>query len=127
MKKLLAILVLSLLWCNTVFSVDSLSDGKKGTIKFESIPVVTLNQFLKGETKGDSVQISGKLQFPKKKWTGRRPAVVILHGGGGVSDNQKVWAAGLRKIGIATFIVDSNSGRGCKKVEKTIIKPTDSN
>ena len=67
MKKLLGILVLGLLWCNTVFSVDSLSDGKKGTIKFESIPVVTFNQFLKGETKGDSVQISGKLKFPKKK------------------------------------------------------------
>jgi len=32
MKKLLGILVLGLLWCNTVFSVDSLSDGKKGTI-----------------------------------------------------------------------------------------------
>ena len=98
MKKLLGIVVLGLLWCNTVFSVESLIEGQKGTIKFESIPVVTLNQFLKGETIGDSVQISGKLQFPKKKWVGLRPAVVILHGGGGVSDNQKVWAAGLRKI-----------------------------
>ena len=66
MKKLLGIVVLGLLWCNTVFSVESLTEGQKGTIKFESIPVVTLNQFLKGETKGDSVQISGKLKFPKK-------------------------------------------------------------
>ena len=120
MKKLLGIVVLGLLWSSTVFSVESLKDGQKGTIKFESIPVVTLNQFLKGETKGDSVQISGKLKFPKKKWTGRRPAVIILHGGGGVSDNQKAWSNDLRKIGIATFIVDSNSGRGCRKVEKTI-------
>ena len=120
MKKFLVILVLSLLWCNTVFSVDSLSDGKKGTIKFESIPVVTLNQFLKGETKGDSVQISGKLQFPKKKWTGRRPAVVILHGGGGGSTNEEDWAKGFRKIGIATFVLDSNSARGCRKQEKKV-------
>jgi len=120
MKKLLGILILGLLWCNTAFSVESLTEGQKGTIKFKSIPVVTLNQFLKGETKGESVQISGKLQFPKKKWTGRRPAVVILHGGGGVSDNQKSWASGLRKVGIATFIVDSNTGRGCRKIEKTI-------
>ena len=120
MRKLLALLALSLFFCSKGFAVDSLSDGKKGTIKFESIPVVTLNQFLKGETEGESVQISGRLQFPKKKWTGRRPAVVILHGGGGVSDNQKVWSAGLRKIGIATFIVDSNTGRGCRKIEKTI-------
>ena len=67
MKKLLVIMVLGLLWCNTAFSVESLTEGQKGTIKFESIPVITLNQFLKGETIGDSVQISGKLQFPKKK------------------------------------------------------------
>ena len=67
MKKLLGILVLGLLWCNTVFSVESLTEDQKGTIKFESIPVVTLNQFLKGETEGESVQISGRLQFPKKK------------------------------------------------------------
>ena len=120
MKKAILLIALCLLWCNTVFSVDSLSDGKKGTIKFESIPVVTLNQFLKGETEGENVQISGKLQFPNKKWTGSLPAVVLLHGGGGVGDNQEAWARSFRKIGIATFIVDSNSGRGCRKVEKMV-------
>ena len=121
MKKLLGILVLGLLWCNTVFSVESLTEGQKGTIKFESIPVVTLNQFLKGETKGDSVKISGKLKFPSKKWTGRRPAVVILHGGGGGSTNEEVWARSFRKIGLATFVLDSNSARGCRKQEKKVI------
>jgi len=98
MKKFLGILVLGILWCNTAFSVESLTEGQKGTIKFESIPVVTLNQFLKGETKGESVQISGKLQFPKKKWTGRRPAVVILHGGGGRSTNEKIGPKVLEKL-----------------------------
>ena len=70
MKKLLWILVLGFLFCSKGFSVESLSDGKKGKVKFESIPVVTLNQFLKGETIGDSVKISGKLKFPKKKMDG---------------------------------------------------------
>ena len=121
MKKFLVILILIFLYSNKVFSADSLSDGKKGTIKFESIPVVTFNQFLKGETKGDNVQISGKLKFPEKKWTERLPAVVILHGGGGVSTNEEDWAKGLRKIGIATFILDSNSARGCHKQEKKVI------
>ena len=121
MKKFLVILILIFLYSNKVFSADSLSDGKKGTIKFESIPVVTLNQFLKGETKGDNVQISGKLKFPEKKWIERLPAVVILHGGGGVSTNEEDWAKGLRKIGIATFILDSNSARGCHKQEKKVI------
>jgi len=113
MKKLLGILVLGLLWCNTVFSVESLTEDQKGTIKFESIPVVTLNQFLKGEIEGESVQISGKLQFPKKKWTGRLPAVVLLHGGGGPRASVKYWSKVLRKIGLATFTVDSNTARGC--------------
>ena len=120
MKRILGIIVLGLLWCNTVFSVDSLSDGKKGTIIFESIPIITLNQFLKGETEGENVQISGKLQFPNEKWTGSLPAVVLLHGGGGVGENQEAWARNFRKNGIATFIVDSNSGRGCRKVEKKV-------
>ena len=118
--KLLGIAVLGLFWCNTVFSLDSLAEGQKGKIKFESIPIVTLNQFLKGETEGKFVQISGSLQFPNKKWTGRLPAVVILHGGGGVSDNEKVWARGLRKIGIATFVINSNSARGCHKQDKMV-------
>ena len=35
MKELLALLALSFLFCSNGFPVNSLSDGKKGTIKFE--------------------------------------------------------------------------------------------
>ena len=113
MKKLLGILVLGLLFCNTGFPVESLTEDQKGTIKFQSIPVITLNQFLNGETGGKTIKISGSLRFPKKEWTGRLPAVVLLHGGGGPRASVKYWSKILRKIGLVTFVVDSNSARGC--------------
>ena len=113
MKKLLWILVLGLLLCNTVFSVESLTEDQKGKINFQSVPVITLNQFLNGETGGKTIKISGSLKFPKKEWTGRLPAVVLLHGGGGPRASVKYWSKTLRKIGLVTFVVDSNTARGC--------------
>ena len=130
MKKFLGILVLGLLLCNTGFSVESLKESQKGRIKFQSIPLITLNQFLKGDfdhskiskwgwgsvhgkMEGPPIKISGSLQFPSKKWTGRLPAVVLLHGGGGPRASVKYWSKVLRKIGLVTFIVDSNTARGC--------------
>ena len=130
MKKFLGILVLGLLLCNTGFSVESLKESQKGRIKFQSIPLITLNQFLKGDfdhskiskwgwgsvhgkMEGPPIKISGSLQFPSKKWTGRLPAVVLLHGGGGPRASVKYWSKVLRKIGLVTFTVDSNTARGC--------------
>jgi dienelactone hydrolase len=130
MKKLLGIVVLGLLFCTNGLSVESLKEGQKGRIKFQSIPLITLNQFLKGDFDhsniskwswgsvhgkmgGPPIKISGSLKFPSKKWTGRLPAVVLLHGGGGPRASVKYWSKVLRKIGLATFIVDSNTARGC--------------
>ena len=113
MKKLLGILILGLLFCSNGFSVEPLKENQKGKIKFQSIPTITLNQFLRGETEGKTKAISGTLKFPKKEWTKRLPAVVLLHGAGGPRAGEKYWSKELRKIGLATFVVDSNSTRGC--------------
>ena len=113
MKKAIAIVVLGLLFCSNGFSVEPLKENQKGKIKFQSIPTITLNQFLRGETVGNTKEISGTLKFPKKEWTKRLPAVVLLHGGGGPRAGVKYWSKVLRKIGLATFVVDSNSTRGC--------------
>ena len=113
MKNFLGILVLGLLFCSNGFSVEPLKENQKGKIKFQSIPTITLNQFLRGETEGKTKAISGTLKFPKKEWTNRLPAVVLLHGGGGPRAGVKYWSKVLRKIGLATFVVDSNSTRGC--------------
>ena len=57
MKKFLAILVLGLLVCKTSFSVESLTEDQKGKIKFQSVPVITLNQFLNEENGGKTIKI----------------------------------------------------------------------
>ena len=113
MKKLLGIVVLGLLFCSNGFSVEPLKENQKGKIKFQSIPTITLNQFLRGENQEKTKEILGTLKFPKKEWTNRLPAVVLLHGAGGPRAGEKYWSKELRKIGLATFVVDSNSTRGC--------------
>ena len=122
MKKILSIIVLGLLFCNNGFSVESLKENQEGKIKFQSIPTITLNQFLRGETEGKTKEISGLLKFPKKEWTKRFPAVVLLHGGGGPRAGEKYWSKILKKIGLATFVVDSNSTRGCPASTKGACK-----
>jgi len=96
MKKLLGIVVLGLLWCSIVFSVESLTEGQKGKINFQSVPVITLNQFLRGENQEKTKEILGTLKFPKKEWTNRLPAVVLLHGAGGPRAGEKYWSKELR-------------------------------
>lgn len=70
----------------------------------------TDQQFLTGAADAPRVTISGELRLPVA--TGRLPAVVLLHGSGGVSPNLQAWVAELNGMGIATFVVDSFAGRG---------------
>ena len=125
MKRILQILIFFFSFVITTngFALETLAKGQqKGRIKFESVPLITLNQFLKGETNKKSVKISGKLIFPKKESTGSLPAVVLLHGSGGPRIGVKYWSKVLQKIGIVTFIVDSNSARGCPLDSKSRCK-----
>ena len=94
--------------------VNSLSNGKTGSISFESIPTISMNQFLAGTAGQKSTVISGSLDLPNNVEK-PVPAVVILHGAGGVHRNEKDWASRLRRIGLATFIVNSNKRPGCRK------------
>lgn len=57
--------------------------------------------------------ISGDLGIPDR---GRPvPAVVVMHGCGGVGNTETGWAAVLRRAGYATFLVDSFGGRGIRE------------
>ena len=94
--------------------VNSLSNGKTGTIAFESIPTISMNQFLAGTAGKKPTVISGLLNLPNNVEK-PVPAVVILHGAGRVHKNEKNWASRLRRIGLATFIVNSNKRPECRK------------
>jgi len=122
MKKILWIFIISLSLYNTISSAESLTENQKGKIKFDSIPTITLNQFLNGESGSKTTEISGTLIFPSKKWKEPLPAIVLLHGSGGPRAGERHWSKILNKIGIATFIVDSNSARGCPPSTKGVCK-----
>jgi len=82
-------------------------------IEIVSIQTTTLTdeQFLNGVREGKSVAIAGELRIPRPG-TERLPAVVFLHGSGGVNASHDRWAQEMLALGIATFIMDSFTGRG---------------
>jgi dienelactone hydrolase len=77
---------------------------------FES-STLTDTQFLTGSRGGTPVALTAALRVPTPGFS-RMPAVVLLHGSGGVSGHVDDWARSLNCLGIATLTVDSFTGRG---------------
>ena len=94
----------------------SLADGRAGSIAFRTM-TVTPRQFLLGEAGAPTV-IVGDLTLPSGG--ARVPAVVLMHGAGGVQDYHRLWARELNSVGVAAFVVDSFSGRGVGKIQETV-------
>jgi dienelactone hydrolase len=76
---------------------------------FESL-TLTSKQFLTGAKDGPAARIGGALQLPQG--TSRIPAVLLVHGSAGIGANVDRWAQELNAIGLATFVLDSFTGRG---------------
>lgn len=97
----------------------TLADGPTGKIEFQTYtpasqrPLIT-RTYLSGPT---SV-ISAVLSLPRDaalQRDGKSPAVILMHGSGGVSDEREyAWAKRLNSWGIAALVVDSYGGRGLK-------------
>ena len=86
--------------------------------RVELLPIVsrTLSDtdFLSGRIGGGEVTIAGELRIPKPG-TDKLPAVILLHGSGGmggIGGSIDEWEKELNQLGIATFSIDSFSGRG---------------
>ena len=95
----------------------------QGIFRTEVYPVQTVTlstaDFLLGKKDGKPATIAGELRIPKPG-TDRLPAVVLVHGSGGVGFNSGMWAGELNKAGFATFVADSFTGRG---ITNTIADP----
>jgi len=91
--------------------VADLSKGQEGKIYFTSINLGSFREILAGEGQSKPVNISGTLKIPKEVGA-KVPAVIILHGAGGVNDHYFEVAEMLNKMGIAAFVVDSFETRG---------------
>jgi dienelactone hydrolase len=59
--------------------------------------------------------VTGELRLPSA--TGKVPAVILVHGSGGIGMNVDNWARELNGMGIATFILDGFTGR---KIVETV-------
>src|SRR5438876_3559640 len=81
--------------------------------ELHAITTLTLSdrQFLTGDKNGTAVNIAGVLRLPRLG-ADRLPAVILLHGSGGIGGNVDRWAGELNGIGVAAFILDSFTARG---------------
>ena len=84
-----------------------------GRLEVHSIPSVTVSnqQFLTGNRYGKPVIIGGELRLPLGN-AQNYPAVILIHGSGGISAATDRWAHELNAIGVAAFILDAFTGRG---------------
>ena len=96
--------------------------GEGTKIEFQSIPVITVKDFLTGKVPEKTQTIWGTLNFPANAPDKNVPVVVVLHGGGGIHGSEEQWLSVFNSMGLATFMVDSNwPRRKCKKTFKKAI------
>jgi len=74
-------------------------------IEIQPIQTVTLKtqQILTGDTKGTPATLAGELRIPKPG-SDRLPAVILIHGSGGVGSNVDAWAKEINSLGIRASI-----------------------
>jgi dienelactone hydrolase len=114
MKRLLlaAFVIVGAAWARSAVADPSVKDLAART-ELRPIETLTLTdqQFLTGDKNGKTVTIAGQLRFPQGV-SGRLPAVILQHGSGGSNAWDEHWAKTFNEMGIASFLVDSFSGRG---------------
>src|SRR5207253_3952977 len=104
--------IVVLAWAQSAVADPNLKDLAART-EVRAIETLTLTdqQFLTGDKNGKAPTIAGQLRFPQGA-SGRLPAVILQHGSGGPTGGHELWAKTFNEMGIASFLVDSFSGRG---------------
>ena len=104
------LVALGLAACAPAVVSQHLADGRTGTITFSTVSP-TSGEFATGHHPARTVVVTGDLTLPRGA-SGRVPAVVLIHGSSGVGRNMPGWVGALTSLGVATFVVDSFTGRG---------------
>lgn len=99
--------------------VADLSQGQDGKIIFTSPNLGSFREISSGKGQSKPVTISGMLRMPKGG-SGKVPAVILLHGAGGVNDYYLEVADSLNDMGIAAFVVDSLNSRGIRSSQELL-------
>ncbi|MBP0447403.1 dienelactone hydrolase family protein [Roseomonas sp. SSH11] len=84
-----------------------------GRVEVHPLRSTTLSgaEFLRGGS-GPEASLAGELRLPPGPATTRVPAVILVHGSGGISGSTDLWARQINEAGMAAFILDSFAGRG---------------
>jgi len=92
--------------------LPQVTNAETARLEIYSIETLTLTdkQFLLGLRDGKPARIGAELRLPPG--IARIPAVVLIHGSGGVGANVDGWAQELNSIGVAALILDTFTGRG---------------
>jgi dienelactone hydrolase len=113
-RLLLAVVVFSIIqYFGNIGPPVRPANAQVARIEIHSLKTITLTdeQFLTGVKDGKQDVIGGELRIPRPG-KDRLPAIVLMHGSGGIGGNVDNWSQELNKIGIATFILDGFTGRG---------------
>lgn len=103
-------------WCRGLLAAAWLlgtatQAGAAERLVFTSVTPSGPAEFLAGTA--PATEIHGSLAFPEGTGAGRLPAIILSHGSGGIlPGREEAWAARLRRLGFATFILDSFTPRG---------------
>jgi dienelactone hydrolase len=88
--------------------------ARQEVIAFQSMSISD-NDFLQGKKDGRAVLLAGRLLLAKSAPDTKQPAVVIIHGSGGIGSSTgsvAEWERELSSAGFAVFTLDNFSGRG---------------
>ena len=104
--------VLFLLACLSLLGANSrAAEPAKIELMLLKTVTVTEEEFLRGSQDGRPVTLAVELRLPTAGTT-RLPAVILLHGSGGISASNDRWVRELNDLGIAALMVDSFTERG---------------
>jgi len=93
-----------------MFTAETTPTPKRIEVHPFSSRTMTAQEFLTGQSGGQPVSLAGILKIPPSDK--RQPAVVLMHGSDGSSQQIELWADYLNGLGFSTFTVDSFTGRG---------------
>ena len=100
----------------TARAEDAANKEIAARVELHTISSLTLSdqQFLAGDANGKAVMVTG--EFRIAQGAGKLPAVILIHGSGGMGPNIESWARDLNAMGISTFALDGFTGRGLTSV-----------
>lgn len=90
--------------------MEALSRTWKIELRTVASTTLTDQEFLRGRREGQPVTLTSALRLPPG--TGKVPAVVLLHGSGGLSGYVDDWARFVTDHGVASFALDCFTERG---------------